>query len=155
MQHLPTALCSRVSSFEERSRNSRPVGRSARVSSLSWFSSKKQHPACPLLLSPLPSFTSLSFSPFLQLPHFTKLPNEGTCHLYTSSVSWFAFPPLPPLSLALPRLPLEPVRIVTVLPPPLDAAGLTGRGEGPESPERPACTLAMIGKEGGGKKKQK
>lgn len=34
---------------------------------------------------PLPSFPSVS--PFLQLPPFTKLPNEGICHLYTSSVS--------------------------------------------------------------------
>lgn len=94
--------------------------------SLSCLSSKNTLHAS--LGSPRPPLL-LALSPFLLLPHFTKLPNEGTCHLYTSSVSCFPIPSSPPsLPLALPHLPRSQ-STVTGLPLPLDAAGLTASEE--------------------------
>lgn len=76
-----------ASLFEERLQNSQTVGRSAPVPSPSCFSSNNILHAC----IPLPSSPSLSFS---QLTHFTKLPNERTCHLLC--VMFFSIPSLSP-----------------------------------------------------------
>lgn len=100
-----------------------------------------------LLVFPCPT-SCLSLSPYLQLPHFTKLPNEVTCHLYTSYLSCFPllFPPPTHHSLSL-----ASACTVTVLPISLDAAGLTRRGEDQKA-QRPACIVGKIGTGGGNKK---
>lgn len=91
-QHLPSVLCSRLAY----SRNTcRTVNLWGEVYECHPWAVSPQKTSCMPSGVPFPFFPSLFLR--LQLPHFRKLPNEGTCHLYTSSVSCFSYPSSPPL----------------------------------------------------------
>lgn len=103
-QHLPTALCSQQAYSGSAYRTANLWGD---VNEFHPWAVSPQKTSCMPAGVPFPSFPSLSFSlplfpPSLQLPHFTKLPSEGTCHLYTSFVSCFSYPSSsPPLLISV------------------------------------------------------
>lgn len=150
-QHLPTARCGRLACL-----------RSARRAAKLWG---KVHQCHPRAVSPQKA-SCMPASPSLP-PHLSRSPSLLTSQnspmkgLVTSSVSCFFHPlliPLPPLFLCNFHLPClvfpRSQSIVTVLPPPLEAAGLTGRGEAQEA-QRPACTSCQDRKGGGVGKQNK